>query len=91
MIALGKILFLVLLALVGYALWRGFQARLRDRTDASARGEQDPGAHQNQQGARGIEDMVRCSRCGVHLPMGEALLTDGRYFCTVDHAKEPRS
>lgn len=31
------------------------------------------------------EDMVRCAHCGVHLPKGESVQADGRYFCSAEH------
>ncbi len=33
------------------------------------------------------EDMVRCDRCGVHLPKSESFLSQGRYFCSDDHRR----
>jgi uncharacterized protein len=38
--------------------------------------------------ARLSEDMVRCERCGVHLPRSESLVTQGRFFCTPEHQQE---
>jgi uncharacterized protein len=29
--------------------------------------------------------MVRCSQCGVHLPKGESVQADGRFFCCIEH------
>jgi uncharacterized protein len=34
------------------------------------------------------EDMVRCERCGVHLPRSEGLLAQGRFYCTPEHQRE---
>ena len=31
------------------------------------------------------EDMVRCEYCGVHLPKGESVQSDGRFFCCAEH------
>ena len=31
------------------------------------------------------EDMVRCEHCGVHLPKSESILSDGHFFCGVEH------
>jgi uncharacterized protein len=33
------------------------------------------------------EDMVRCARCGLHLPRSEGLLRDGRTFCSEEHVR----
>ena len=31
------------------------------------------------------EDMVRCAQCGVHLPKGESVESDGQFFCGTGH------
>lgn len=33
------------------------------------------------------ETMVRCAHCGVHLPRSEALLQNGRTWCSEEHAR----
>lgn len=38
-----------------------------------------------QQDVTATEDMVRCAHCGVHLPKGESVQADGRYFCSAEH------
>ena len=38
-----------------------------------------------QQDKTDAEDMVRCAHCGVHLPKGESVQADGRFFCSVEH------
>ncbi len=38
----------------------------------------------------GAEDMVRCTRCGVHLPRGESVVSQQKVFCSDDHAREYR-
>lgn len=32
-----------------------------------------------------VDDMVRCAHCGVHLPKGESVQADGRFFCCTEH------
>jgi uncharacterized protein len=34
------------------------------------------------------EDMVRCERCGVHLPRSESLVAGGKHYCSVEHRRE---
>jgi uncharacterized protein len=29
--------------------------------------------------------MVACAGCGVHLPRSEALLSQGRFYCSEEH------
>ena len=31
------------------------------------------------------EDMVRCARCGLHLPKSESIESGGRYYCGTEH------
>lgn len=33
------------------------------------------------------EDMVKCAHCAVNLPRGEALYTQGDFFCTAEHQR----
>lgn len=32
-----------------------------------------------------VDDMVRCAKCGVHLPKGESVQADGKFFCCNEH------
>ncbi len=75
---LAKLLLLVAVAAIVYALLRNYQraiARQQDQTPAAA------------QPRTVAEDMVCCDRCGVHLPRSEGFLSQGRYFCSDDHRK----
>lgn len=68
---------IVLLAIAfAAALWllRGLRKRSADKAETRA--------------APGAEDMVRCARCGVHLPRGEGVLSEQQYFCSDQHARE---
>jgi uncharacterized protein len=31
------------------------------------------------------EDMVRCAKCGVHLPKSESVMSQGQFFCSAAH------
>jgi uncharacterized protein len=33
------------------------------------------------------ESMVRCEHCGIHMPRSEAVLSNGRIWCSQEHAK----
>lgn len=33
----------------------------------------------------GVEDMVRCAHCGVHLPKSESIQAQGQAFCSAAH------
>lgn len=32
-----------------------------------------------------IGTIVRCAKCGLHVPAGEALVKDERYYCSATH------
>jgi uncharacterized protein len=79
---LGKLLFLVLLAALGIVVWKVMAATAR--RDASQRGSKDA----SKPHLREPETIVQCSQCELHLPRGEALLVDGRYFCSPEHERD---
>lgn len=33
------------------------------------------------------ESMVRCAHCGIHMPRSEAVLMDGKTWCSQEHAR----
>jgi len=37
------------------------------------------------QDKRATEDMVRCVHCGLHLPKGESISSEGNFFCGEEH------
>lgn len=60
------------------ALWllRGLRRRSKDDSERA----EPPGT----------EDMVRCARCGVHLPRGESVVSGQKFFCSPGHEREFR-
>ena len=66
---MGKIVFLLIIAVVLWMLFKGF-------FKAQVRGGPEPPARS----PRG-EDMVACARCGVNLPRSEAREDGGKFFC----------
>jgi uncharacterized protein len=70
---LAKIILLVLGLLLVYWILRAYRRRVERR-------EQPPPS------ASG-EDMVRCARCGVHLPRSEGITTQGQFFCSPEHQR----
>jgi uncharacterized protein len=70
---LGKLILFVVGLLVVYWIVRGYRRRVDGRA---------------QQGEPGkAEDMVRCVQCGVHLPRGESIATQGKFFCSAEHQR----
>jgi uncharacterized protein len=73
---MGKFLFLLLLGVVA---WWVFRTLWRAHGKETGEGARPPAT----------EDMVRCVKCGVHLPRSESLLRGGRLFCSEEHARLP--
>lgn len=67
--ALGKILFLLIIAALVWLLFKGF-------FKAHARAAAPPPARL----ANG-EDMVACARCGVNTPRSETREEGGKFYC----------
>jgi uncharacterized protein len=68
--------FLVLILLVVLAVWLVRRAlRAGNRGQAPDRKSPEVG------------ELVRCARCGVHLPRTEARQADGRLYCGEEHAR----
>ena len=80
---MGKILLLIVLGFVAYALWRSINAKKRAR----AAGDTDPPADD-----AALQTMVQCHRCGVYLAKGDAIAASdrriGRFYCSTEHAEE---
>jgi uncharacterized protein len=72
-----KIILLVLGLLLVYWILRNYRRRV------GRQGTRPPAA--------GGEDMVQCARCGVHLPRGEGITTQGQYYCSPEHQRAHQS
>ena len=71
---MAKLLLLVIVGAVVYFIVKGYGRSL--------------GREQQVQRARPAEeDMVRCLRCGVHLPRSESVASQGNYFCSEEHRR----
>jgi uncharacterized protein len=71
---MGRLLVLILLVVL--AVWvirRAFRA---------SRAADPPAKQPLEQ-----QDLVRCARCGVHLPRSEARPADGALYCGEEHAR----
>ena len=74
---MAKIILLVLGLLLVYWILRNYRRRV--------------GRHGTRPPAAGGEDMVQCARCGVHLPRGEGITTQGQYYCSPEHQRAHQS
>lgn len=68
---MGKILLLLIMGLLAYAVLRSYQRSL----NKPSRDARKPV----------VEDMVKCAHCGVNLPRSEAIYSGGEFFCTPEH------
>jgi uncharacterized protein len=76
---MGRLLILVLI--VGVVAWWlfGRTARLRQGSGTSS------GRKKSEEG--GVQDMVVCAHCGIHLPRAEALIEGERSYCSDAHRR----
>lgn len=98
---MNRIVFWLVLIVLGYLVWRFVQIaqrknqRWRDqrRADSAAAGSGAPPSDAAPGGAKGgdtaqlprSEVMVRCARCGVYLPSSDALKKRDQVFCSAEH------
>jgi uncharacterized protein len=71
----GRIFFLILLALVAYLAFFKGPRRSRSRPRAADTDR------------RPAEDMVTCAHCGVHLPQSDSVRVGTRHFCSEEHRR----
>ena len=71
---MGKILFLLLLVALVYALWRA---------NVAARARRDAAPPK----ARAIQPIVRCSHCDLHLPLADALARGEHHVWSPEHER----
>jgi len=68
---------LLFLALVGLVVWF-WQSRKAARPSEKAAKPPDA-----------VQDMVRCSHCGLHLPAADAVQGSHGIYCSVEHMNQP--
>ena len=71
--SMTKLLLLLVLALVAYLV-------LRSRSGVGRR----PPADTKRPGS---ENIVACSRCGIHIPASESVEANGRHYCSEEHRR----
>lgn len=73
---MGKLLFWILVGVVIFGVARFMS--LMQRKDAMARQAAEERALEH-------EAMLRCDRCGVYFPAGEAVRSGSRVYCCPEH------
>lgn len=77
---MSRILFILVLLVVGYLLLKSWQ---RNQTAQKK-------ANKNNGLGRLLKKksmMVRCEQCSLHVPEPEAVKHGGKYFCSLEHAQ----
>jgi len=78
----GKVLIWVLLILGGMLL-----ARIMSQNNARQQSRPRQAPPRPMPPVQAPETMVRCAHCGIHLPRSEAVLVQGKTWCSTEHAK----
>ena len=88
----------LLWALVLYLVWRWYQSTQnkikRDaESDDAFQSPQSNGQTAAQTSATElVEKMVSCSHCGIHVPLSEAVQSNGgSFFCSIEHQRQHTS
>ncbi|MCQ4347567.1 hypothetical protein NGA35_09080 [Pseudomonas stutzeri] len=69
---MARLLILIALLALAWWLWQRFTRPQRPRPPAPPE----------------AQPMVRCARCGVHVPQAEALAHDDRWYCSRAHLEQ---
>lgn len=67
---MGKIVFLAIIAVLVWILFKGLGKK------PGSRATRPPTAHQ-----KVVENMVKCQRCGVLMPESDSMMLDGNVSC----------
>ena len=81
----------LLWALVLYLVWRWYQStQNKIKRDAESDDAfQSPQSNEQTAAAELVEKMVSCSHCGIHVPLSEAVQSNGgSFFCSIEHQRQ---
>lgn len=81
---MGKVLLWVIVIL-GVMLATRILTRFHDASQRKQTGRQPAGSSAT--ASADPEPMVRCAHCSIHIPRSEAVLSGGKTWCCVEHAK----
>lgn len=70
---MGKIIFLLIIAVIGWVLFKGLGKKPGKTSDR--------GTGKSQASTSVPEIMVKCHRCGVLMPESESMMLDGNVSC----------
>lgn len=73
---MSRLIFILIIIALVYWLLTSYRRRINKPTDTAKPAD-----------TAQTQDMVSCAHCGVHLPKGESLQVDGKYFCCEAHSR----
>ena len=71
---MGRILFIVVLLILSFAIIKTIKRRLGKPTSRKTITKKE-------------RSVVKCIHCGIHVPENEAIKQDKNVFCSLDHAR----
>jgi uncharacterized protein len=86
---MGKILFwLGVFAAVFLVLKAVAVIQRKNTLNQTQKQTQKPGAAEPEpsEPPKSLPSLISCEKCGLHLPRQEAVLKQGHYFCSTEHA-----
>lgn len=78
---MGKLLFILLIAAIAWALFKKQQRPGQSAADKSAETDKSSVAASADRAAVLTERMVACSTCGVFMPESDSVVNDGKIGC----------
>ena len=69
---------LILLAVIAYLIYRVYHIVVTPRAGSDSRAQP------------GIEPMVQCAHCALHIPRKTAVAEDQRWYCCEEHRQQHR-
>jgi uncharacterized protein len=100
---MGKVLGWILIAVVAWIAWKFWvisQRRKAGGAAGKAGAARSPGApgtnasgegETHDKGGQGVERMVSCAHCKLHLPASEARFAAGQAYCSDEHLRLGRA
>lgn len=76
---MSRILFILVLLVVGYLLLKSFQRR---KTAHKLNKKKGFGQ------LKGNTQIVKCEHCDLHVPEPDAVKHGGKFFCSLEHAQQ---
>jgi uncharacterized protein len=70
-----KLIILILVIWFGFRIYNAVQSKKLEK----------PKIKNAQAKIKNAQDMVSCDKCGIHIPVNEAIKSGAKYFCSQNH------